>query len=274
MAICSSQFLDLSCRQTYNIPMPFKKPRPLVLLGEHQANLNNRLVNYHLKQSYRIRGIRLEIRHDTGLTVVVPRNYKQGQVQDILQKKTDWILRHLPGNKPVQMPLFNKEVDHGEKISYMGNRVELIVISSGSKTSSAELRDRRLYINLNGGHENIVKVLEKWYRSQAALVFTAKADIHKETMGLRYKNILIRGQKTRWGSCSHTGNLSLNWKLLLAPEPVIDYVIIHELAHLKHMNHSQRFWDFVARYCPDWKKYRKWLATHEDELKSSASFGL
>jgi predicted metal-dependent hydrolase len=254
--------------------MPFKRIRPLVLLGEHQVNLNSRTVNYRLKQSHRIRGIRLEIRQDTGLTVIVPGRYNQGQVQDILQKKAAWILRHLPIYKPIQMPLFSKELDHGEKVSYMGKKIELIILNNGNKTISAELKDHRIYINLTGRQDSVARVLEKWYRSQAELVFTQKADTYKVTMGLHYNKILIRGQKTRWGSCSPTGNLSLNWKLLFAPETVIDYVIIHELAHLKHMNHSKKFWDFVGNYCPDWKKQRKWLVLHEDELKSSASFGL
>jgi predicted metal-dependent hydrolase len=266
--------LDLLLQQTYNIAMRVKKPRPLVPLGEHQANLNNRVVNYQLKQSYRIRGIRLEIRHDTGLTVVVPRNYKHDQVHDILHKKADWILRHLPRRNAVQMPLFNKEVDHGEKICYMGKIVELIVTSNGHKSGPVELKDLKLYINLNGRKGSVAAVLEKWYRNQAELVFTQKADSYKDLMGLRYRRIVIRGQKTRWGSCSPSGTLSLNWKLLFAPEPVINYVIIHELAHLKHMDHSQRFWDFLARFCTDWEKHRKWLVTHEDELKTSASFGL
>lgn len=254
--------------------MPFKKPRPLVLLGEYHASLNNQSVNYRLKQSMRIRGIRLEIRHETGLTVIVPRHYNMGQVHDILEKKSGWILRHMPVHKPLQMPLFNKEVDHGEKISYMGKNVELIILNNGNKTGSVELQDHHIYIYQTARRESIAKILEKWYRNQADQVFTQKAAIYKEHMGLRYNKILIRGQKTRWGSCSPSGTVSLNWKLLLAPEPVIDYVIIHELAHLKHMNHSRRFWEFVEVYCPDWKKYRKWLALHEDDLKSSATFGL
>ena len=254
--------------------MPFKRPRPLVLLGEYQASLENRQVSYLLKQSRRIRGIRLEIRPDTGLTVVVPGRFSQSQVDDILQKKARWILRHLPEHKPVQIPLFSKEVDHGEKVSYMGRKLELAVQNNGGKSCTVELSGNRLLVKLDGRRRSIASILEKWYRARAEMVFTQKADSYKELMGLSYSKILIRGQKTRWGSCSHNGRLSLNWKLLLAPEPVIDYVIIHELAHLRHMNHSGRFWDYVARFCPDWKKHRKWLSTHESELKSSASFGL
>jgi len=254
--------------------MPFKRPRPLVLLGEYQVSLGNRQVSYRLKQSHRIRIIRLEIRQDSGLTVVVPARYNQSQVDEILQKKARWVLRHLPENKPVQMPLFSKEVDHGEKVSYMGRKVELVVQNNGSNSCRAELDGHKIYITLDGRRRSIAAILEKWYRARAELVFTQKANTFKEMMGLNYSEVIIRGQKTRWGSCSHNGRLSLNWKLLLAPEPVIDYVIIHELAHLKHMNHSERFWNFVGKYCPDWKKHRKWLDEHESELKSSASFGL
>ena len=86
--------------------------------------------------------------------------------------------------------------------------------------------------------------------------------------------VSIRNQRTRWGSCSAKGNITLNWKLLMAPPDIVDYVIIHELAHRKHMNHSQKFWQFVELYSPRWKEYRKWLVKHEDELKSSSEFGL
>ena len=87
------------------------------------------MVSYTLKQSARIRGIRLEIHNESGLTVVVPKRYSRQQVQDILVKKSGWILRHLPGSKPIQMPLFKKEVDHGEKIPFMGRILQLAIIS-------------------------------------------------------------------------------------------------------------------------------------------------
>ena len=85
--------------------------------------------------------------------------------------------------------------------------------------------------------------------------------------------ITIRGQRKRWASASPLRNLSINWKLLLAPEAIIDYVIMHELAHFKHMDHSRKFWDYLAQYCPKWREYRKWLVDHEDDLKSRAAFG-
>ncbi|MGA2368054.1 MAG: SprT family zinc-dependent metalloprotease [Dehalococcoidia bacterium] len=232
------------------------------------------MISYTLKQSARIRGIRLEIHNESGLTVVVPKRYSRQQVQDILVKKSGWILRHLPGAKPMQMPLFKKEVDHGEKVPFMGRTLELAITADDSKDASPILKGKTLFIPHGSGEKSRTQILEGWYRQQAALIFKEKADRFQRIMGVRYKQITIRGQRKRWASASPLGNLSINWKLLLAPETIIDYVIIHELAHFKHMDHSKKFWEYLARYCPKWRECRKWLIDHEDDLKSGASFGL
>lgn len=83
---------------------------------------------------------------------------------------------------------------------------------------------------------------------------------------MTFGGITVRDQKTRWGSCSARGNLNFNWRLILAPEPVLDYVVIHELAHRKEMNHSKQFWDIVEAMMPDYRTQRQWLKEHGDQL--------
>ena len=78
-------------------------------------------------------------------------------------------------------------------------------------------------------------------------------------MGVRWRRISIKDQRTLWGSCSVRGNLNFNWRLVLAPPDVMDYVVIHELAHLREMNHSRRFWAIVAEFAPEYRRHRKWL---------------
>ncbi|MBN1689770.1 MAG: M48 family metallopeptidase [Dehalococcoidia bacterium] len=251
-----------------------KRNRRLTLIGEGEVDLMGRPVGYRLKQSQRARGIRLEIRSETGLTVVVPGRYTQRQVLDILRQKSRWILRHLPSDAPLQLPLFTPEPGQGDKLYFMGRQIEINVSTAKSAVSSAVLDGNKLLISAGSRNGAIPAILERWYRQQATTVFAQKAAGFQEAMGLHYNSILIRGQKTRWGSCSPAGNLTLNWKLLMAPEEIIDYVVIHELTHLRHMNHSKKFWDMVEQYCPNWRKYRKWLVTHEDELKARASFKL
>ncbi len=254
--------------------IPIKRNRRLALIGEGEIDLQGKPVRYTLKQSQRTRGIRLEVRSETGLTVVVPRKYTQQQVTDILRQKSRWILKHLPDSKEVQMPLFTHELGQGDKLHFMGRPIEINISAGKSATSSAVLDGNKLLV-LTGARDGAIPgILEKWYRQQAANVFRQKAGSFQKIMGLHYSTIFIRGQRTRWGSCSPAGNLTLNWKLLMAPEEIIDYVVIHELAHLKHMNHSNKFWDIVGQYCPGWRAHRKWLITHEDELKARASFKL
>ncbi len=101
--------------------------------------------------------------------------------------------------------------------------------------------------------------LEKRYRQAAKEYIPKRADYYAQLLGVTYERIRIAEQKTRWGSCSSKGTLSFNWKLMLAPPKVLDYVVVHELCHRLEMNHSPRFWKQVENVIPDYKEYRKWL---------------
>ena len=103
---------------------------------------------------------------------------------------------------------------------------------------------------------------------QAAEVFPGKVRHFAEIMGVSYGRITIRSQRTRWGSCSAKGNLNFNCLLMLCPEPIQDYVVIHELCHRKHLNHSADFWAEVEKYCPDYRIPRKWLKDNGTALIS------
>ena len=106
---------------------------------------------------------------------------------------------------------------------------------------------------------------KKYYRNLAREVLGARTGYYARKMGVTYGRISIREQKTRWGSCSSVGNLNYNWKLVLMPEHVMDYVVIHELAHRKEMNHSARFYAVVAQQMPDYKVWQSWLKEHGRE---------
>lgn len=97
------------------------------------------------------------------------------------------------------------------------------------------------------------------YREKAREIFQAKAEYYSRVMGVTFGRIAIRDQKTRWGSCSEQGNLNFNWRLIFAPAGVLDYVVVHELAHRREMNHSARFWKVVEETMPEYRKYVRWL---------------
>jgi len=151
-------------------------------------------------------------------------------------------------------------------LPYLGRELKLVE-QENSHGEDVVLECNKLAVSPGLFNNGLLEpALEQWYRIEAAKLITAIADRLSSQMGIGYKRIGIRGQKTRWGSCSRKRNLSFNWKLIMAPEPVVEYVIIHELLHLKEMNHSKRFWQLVARYCPGWRENKKWLKQHEADL--------
>ena len=107
---------------------------------------------------------------------------------------------------------------------------------------------------------------ECYFRAKAKSYIPARVSYYARQMKVSYGKITIRDQKTRWGSRSSSGTLSFNWRLMLAPKEVLDYVVVHELAHIKQMNHSKAFWAEVEKITPDYKIYREWLKVHGNEL--------
>jgi predicted metal-dependent hydrolase len=114
--------------------------------------------------------------------------------------------------------------------------------------------------------EDGAAALERWYRRAARTEIAARLDRACAVTHTPYESLTIRGQRTRWASCSRGGAMSFNWRLLLAPEPVLDYVVWHEVCHLQVMDHSPRFWALLARHCPDYRERARWLKRHGGTL--------
>ena len=141
------------------------------------------------------------------------------------------------------------------------NREKYLLTSSNRPLSLTEAEPRRL------------ETLEKRYRNAARAQFESRTAYYHRITGGNYTTITVRDQKTRWGSCSSRGTLSFNYRLIFAPPAVLDYVVVHELCHLTHMNHSKDFWNMVASVMPEYKIYRKWLRDHGQELTLEAHMG-
>ena len=239
------------------------------LVEKRETCINGQTITYTVKRSLRAKRVRLEVRQQTGLTVVVPHFYEIGQLSGLLQSKGRWISRNLSRCSHFQSLSAKKELRSGDTVPYLGRDLELVKRENHDGVGDVTLDGNILAVSPGLFKNGILELaLEQWYRTEAAKLINERADKLSSQMGISYKRVAIRGQKTRWGSCSHKKNLNFNWKLIMAPEPVIDYVIIHELTHLKEMNHSKRFWELVAEYCPAWRDYKKWLKQHEADLSA------
>lgn len=126
--------------------------------------------------------------------------------------------------------------------------------------------EQKNIIRLSQAEAKRLEILEKRYKNAARARFEARTAYYHTLTGGHYTSITIRDQKTRWGSCSSRGTLSFNYRLVYAPPRVLDYVVVHELCHLTHMNHSKDFWDMVASVMPDYKACKNWLKEHGQEL--------
>jgi|WetSurMetagenome_2_1015567.scaffolds.fasta_scaffold01554_6 predicted metal-dependent hydrolase len=235
-----------------------------VTLQDGTISLLGRDISYTVKRSYRARYARLEIRSDTGLTVIIPRRYPVVKIEEFLEQKSKWILKTL--DKHCQRTPQSCEIlGSGDTVPYLGRDIEITVRPMCEKYVQLSMLGDQLLVSKRINENGFSRLLEMWYRQQAEILFRQKLESISKLLGVRYGRLSIRGQKTRWGSCSRMGTVSLNWKLMMLPEPVIDYVIIHELIHLKEMNHSKQFWQIVDRYCPEWKEHRSFLRDHRIE---------
>jgi len=251
--------------------MARKRRPPLTLVEKCKTSLDGQTISYVIKRSARARYARLEVRSATELTVVIPNYCSITQIPGLLEAKKSWILNNLARYSQLQLPAAGKALESGDTIPYLGRDLEVVTRQNQGNAASVKLERNRLIVGLGSRNGRLALVLEQWYRMQAAQVIRERADKLSAQCGLSFNRLVIRGQKSRWGSCSRKGNLSFNWKLMMAPEPVIDYVIIHELLHLKEMSHTKRFWQLVAEHCPQWREHRKWLKDHEAELTARLS---
>jgi predicted metal-dependent hydrolase len=205
----------------------------------------------------------LIIQDDGSLVIRAPLKASNAQIQAIVKEKSHWILE-----KQTQVQQRNaknppKTFTPGTPFLYLGKSYPL----ETRDNQKANLLLNKHFCLSKKALPNAELVFENWYRNQARLVFVERVELYAKQVGVKYKVVKISGAKKRWGSCSAKGNLNLSWRLVLAPLPIIDYVIVHELCHLIELNHSPAFWKQVQRVLPDYTERRNWLKDNGHRLR-------
>ncbi len=224
------------------------------------VRIDGRPVNVAVRVSARARSYRLSLPHAGGAVLTVPKYGKWLEAQAFLNRQLNWLAVRM--ERTVQPVAFVKGaviplrgVEH--KITPTG-RVRGVV--EAKKTGSERA------ILVPGAPEHQSRRLVDWLKAEAERDLGKRVAIHAETLGVTFKSIAMRSQSTRWGSCSSSGRLNFNWRLVLAPPFVLDYVAAHEVAHLVEMNHSDAFWETCERALPDMERGRAWLKAHGRQL--------
>ncbi|AFL98840.1 putative metal-dependent hydrolase [Desulfitobacterium dehalogenans ATCC 51507] len=227
--------------------------------------LGKTIIPYEERKSPRTKRISIRITPEK-VRVSAPVRTSKGEIQAFIEKNQEWILENwLKLQETAVKPL--RVYETGEKVSYLGKELNLEIMDTPHKMISAfyrkdlETLEIKMPQELQGEQrqEAVREILEKWYKQKARAVYLQKLNFWSCQMGVTYNQFRLKEQKTRWGSCSSLGNINLNWRAIMAPEPVLDYLVIHELSHLLYLNHSPDFWENVARYCPEHAVHRRWL---------------
>lgn len=215
------------------------------------------IIHYQLERRPR-RTVGLKITAD-GLIIHAPKRIAEYQLQTILLQKSDWIQKKLSALQ--QNKIEPLQWQHGEKLLLLGNEITLVVKHDARARAVNHSPGLLALAQPNLETAAISRKVLQWYKQQAVSDFARRLEIFSAKLGVVIPKLLISSARTRWGSCNSKQEIRLNWRLLQAPPHLINYVVCHELAHLKEMNHSAKFWAVVASIYPDYK-------TAEKELKA------
>ncbi len=228
-------------------------PKPAPAEATRRIALAGQAVDYQLRRSRR-RTIGLAI-DQRGLRVGAPLQARLGDIESLIREHGQWVLDKLADwrSRPTPERLV---VSEGAVIFALGEPLT-VTVTPGSRQRWL-FSDAKLHLFVPPAVEARA-VFEKALRDKARSVFAERLAHYAPQLGVATPPLRLSAARTRWGSCSHHGGISLNWRLILMPLPVVDYVVAHELAHLREMNHGPGFWSVVEQLCPDWRVRRREL---------------
>ena len=225
-------------------------------------------IPYTVRRSSRARHARIVV-DAGGVEVVVPERMALKYVPPLVEEKRRWIERTLRRFREAEAALPAARLDDGGAVPYLGRELELrLHVEPDRVRDHVARRGDVLHVRVGAdGTEAVRGALERWYRRRARVEVAARLGAATRRAGTTYSRLTIRSQRTRWASCSSSGAMSFNWRLLLAPEPILDYVVEHEVAHLQVLDHSPRFWRLLASRCPEYREHERWLRLNGSALR-------
>ena len=219
--------------------------------------IEDRSIIVSFRRNVRARRLVLRLTRDrSGVVVTLPSRVSRSEALDFATKSAGWISARLmaePADRPLRA---------GEDILIRGERRR--ILHSGSRRGTVALADATVIVS--GDEAHLTRRLVDWLKAEAKRDLVAASESYAQAMGVTFRRLSVRDQRSRWGSCSSDGTLSYSWRLILAPPFVLDYVAAHEVAHLKHMNHGRSFWRLVLTHCPNAGRAKTWLKRNGAEL--------
>lgn len=227
-------------------------------------------IPYEFKRSTRARRMRITIRPQ-GVVVVAPFFVAERTVTRFVESKKQWVFKKTEQLRRQSFEIAPLRFVSGSKIPYRGKRIRLKVEPWATDTINVCFRHGFIvrvpfHERTADGNGSIKEAIETWMRKRVATDAESFVESHGRRHGLNPLGIRVKDQKHLWGSCGKNGMIHLNWRLIFAPKPILEYVVAHELCHLRQRNHSARFWSLMQEVMPDYDSRRQWLRKNEHEL--------
>lgn len=256
----------------FTLPKKCKKVREhcfLAFLEERkimQLIINSETIQVHIQRSKR-KTVCLSVNKDNSVTVKAPLRFPSDrEITEFVQQKAEWIFIQRQKLQKQEEKRIKRRFETGYTFPYLGE--ERLVEMQDAKKTIISYQEGTIRIKTQDC-ENVQKLrsdLKKWYKKQAKEYITKRVEYYQPIIGVTVTSISIKSRKSQWGSCDSNGNLTFSWRLVMARPEAIDYVVVHELCHRKHMDHSRQFWNEVQKYMPDFKEQKKWLEENSVNL--------
>ena len=231
-----------------------------------QITYGKKKIKFEIKRGRRKKTVALQIHPNSTVVVLSPYLLGKDRIKEILLKRAGWIVQKQEKIRKLNAEIPKKEFVSGESFPYIGKEYRLKVIRTNHERERlCKLMGGRFYVEISNklsgkaASESVRKKLIEWYIEQATRKINERLKRYSKLIGKKPEKIIITKQGKRWGSCSHSGVLRFNWKIVMTPISMIDYVVVHELCHLIIKNHSEKFWNKIGSIIPDYKKKRHWL---------------
>lgn len=228
----------------------------------HQVEIDGETLAVRVRASSTAGTVRLRLGPNHPLEIIAPEGTSEEYIAQVLRDRRPWIRRKLAAARAIERRPAALGLDQAGVV-WLDLR-PIPVRHHPHRPAGARLADGVLIVG--GEHEQVASAIDRWYRREARQRLLDLANHEAQRLGLAYRSLSVRDQRTRWGSCSSSGNLSFNWRLVIAPAHVRRYVVVHELCHLRVPNHSKTFWLSLDGACPGWHTSAAWLREHGQEL--------
>lgn len=220
-------------------------------------------IEFDIKYSNR-KTMKISLKAPDIVEVVAPKGISEQVILDNVRKNAKWIITKLSEIKENEKRRVKKEYIDGEVFLYLGKNYELqLIIDDLLSKPIVKFNNENFIIKTPTRNQDLMrKAMEHWYRQRTYEIVVEKANYFQKYFEVKPRYIKVKEQKKRWASCTSNKDLLFNWRCSMAPSWVLDYIVIHEMCHMVHMNHSNEFWALVENIMPDYKKKREWLRTN------------